>query len=261
MEPELWDKLARGKCRSETEPSESTSAGDYRIKRQRTVREEAHTVRSSLDQLYRTFPTDRFSYMFPPVVFRHQLYSCLPQKTRTEIDREVNAMRSRKEIRCIKLGFTGDELALVKQDSFREHVRGYARDHLKNPLIIERFLDFVDNFDISISTNDLKKDRAFTDEDIQSLVLVGVLIVREVGTWWLSFPGAGQFMKTFLSGREKVLTMVKKAKYSSVLESELIKRGLPKRCLGMHYTIHDVIGNDLVLVSDTTSGRLLRFRH
>ena len=171
---------------------------------------ESQTVKSSLDQLYRSFPTDRFNYMFPPVVFRHQLYrycifydklkswpkklyyslvtlvyvfSCLPHKTRTEIDREVSAMRNRKEIRCIKLGFTGDELALVKRDSFREHVvgellsyrsktsdvkflvvlnfsvladifylfstactfscfidvdfqRGYARDHLKNHLII-----------------------------------------------------------------------------------------------------------------------------
>lgn len=260
MDPNLWDKLGKGKRRAEADSTESTSA-EYQMKRLRTVREESQTVKSSLDQLYRSFPTDRFNYMFPPVVFRHQLYSCLPHKTRTEIDREVSAMRNRKEIRCIKLGFTGDELALVKRDSFREHVRGYARDHLKNHLIIERFLDFVDNYDISISTTDLKKDRFFRDEDIQSLVAIGVLIVREVGSWWLSFPGAGQFMKTREQGTGKVLTMIKKAKYSSVLESELMNRGLPKRCIGMHYTIHDVIGNDLVVVSDTTSGRLLRYRH
>lgn len=51
-----------------------------------------------------------------------------------------------------------------------------------------------------------------------------MLIVREVGSWWISFPGAGQFMKAFTSGREKILMMVKKSKYSSILETVSVEK-------------------------------------
>lgn len=34
------------------------------------------------------------------------------------------------------MDFRGDELALIKSDDYREHVRGYSRDHLKNPLVV-----------------------------------------------------------------------------------------------------------------------------
>ncbi|XP_055335621.1 serine/threonine-protein kinase 19-like [Paramacrobiotus metropolitanus] len=223
-------------------------------------REEILTVRSSIDQLRRNFPLDRFNYHFPPVIFRHQLYSMLPRKSRTEIDREVNVLRQRNEIRFIKFDLRGDEIALIKTEDYREHVRGYSRDRLQNPLLIERFLDMIENFEVSITTADLNKERMFSDENIQSLVKVGVLILRDVKSWWVSFPGAGQFIKTFHSGREKVLTMIRKSKYSSILETELIHRGLPKRCIGMHYAIHDIIGGDLVESANTSSGRILRYR-
>ena len=33
------------------------------------------------------------------------------------------------------------------------------------------------------------------------LVNTGVLTTRDVGSWWLSIPGAGVFMKNFSNGR------------------------------------------------------------
>ena len=34
----------------------------------------------------------------------------------------------------------------------------------------------------------------------RQLVNIGVLTTRDVGSWWLSIPGAGAFMKSFSNG-------------------------------------------------------------
>ena len=51
------------------------------------------------------------------------------------------------------------------------------------------------------------------------LVNIGVIVQRDPSSWFISFPGVLQFMTVLSSGRDKVLTMVKRAKYSTVLES------------------------------------------
>lgn len=76
----------------------------------------------------------------------------------------------------------------MKTDDYREHVRGFARSYLKDQLVIgelqtcpligkywvfscmiciEKFLDLIEDFEIMISTADLKSKGGFRDEDIQ----------------------------------------------------------------------------------------------
>ena len=50
------------------------------------------------------------------------------------------------------------------------------------------------------------------------LVKAGVLVVRDVGSWWFTIPGAGIFMKSHLRGRKAVLTMIRKCKYREILQ-------------------------------------------
>ena len=38
---------------------------------------------------------------------------------------------------------------------------------------------------------------------------MGVLAVRDVGSWWLSIPGVGVFMKNFTKGNMRFLVMLK----------------------------------------------------
>ncbi|OQV12221.1 putative Serine/threonine-protein kinase 19 [Hypsibius exemplaris] len=194
----------------------STSA-----KRLRLSRDEISTVRGSVDYFAATFPLDRLDYAFPPVVFRHQLYSTLPLLTRTEINREIDLLQKRNAILVFKIDPHSDELLMIRSDDYREHVRGFVRDHrLRDYLILERFLDHVHHFDITVTKGDLTTNGAtFSDLEIQVLVAVGVLVHRDVGAWWLSFPGVGQFMRALQSGRDKLLKMVRTAKNSTVLES------------------------------------------
>jgi len=91
------------------------------------------------------------------------------------------------------------------------------------------------------------------------LVSAGLLTLRSAASFWLSFPNAGEFMKTYLKGRKSVLRTIRKCKFSETLQFELEQRKVEKSAkLGMLYHIHDIIGAELVKCVETTSGTLLR---
>lgn len=102
----------------------------------------------------------------------------------------------------------------------------------------------------------------------------GVLTVRDAGSWWLSIPNSGKFIKyfikgrwvyhktrvrcfnncywiisdhSFLTGRKAVLGMVKKSKYGEILKTELEERRTTSQVkFQMKYHIHDIVGAELV---------------
>lgn len=81
----------------------------------------------------------------------------------------------------------------------------------------------------------------------RQLIKYGLLTIRDVNSWWLAIPGAGEFVKTFIKGRRSLLSMVRKAKYGEILHHDLLLRKLHKDAkLGLEYHIHDVIGAELV---------------
>ena len=49
----------------------------------------------------------------------------------------------------------------------------------------------------------------------RQLVNTGILTTRDVGSWWLSIPGAGIFMKNFSNGKGKMFSIL-------ICESELL---------------------------------------
>lgn len=57
---------------------------------------------------------------------------------------------------------------------------------------------------------------------------VGLLTVRDIGSWWLAIPRAGEFMKSYIRGRKAVLMMIKKSKYSEILQQVFIQNSYLK---------------------------------
>lgn len=51
-----------------------------------------------------------------------------------------------------------------------------------------------------------------------------VLIVRDAGTWWLSIPNAGIFMKNLIRGRKAAITIIKKTKYREIFKDVSVQR-------------------------------------
>ncbi|XP_014667756.1 PREDICTED: serine/threonine-protein kinase 19-like [Priapulus caudatus] len=222
--------------------------------------EPARDAQASLQYLHNLFPIDKFEGRLPPIILRHQLYSLSPN--RTELDQQLNDIIKKGEVRLFKLGTIPDEFALVFTEEYREHVRKFTSRLWDVPkTTIDKFLDLAIGscLDVSLTRDDMINELGFQENEIKDLFKAGLLAVRDVGSWWLSVPGAGTFMKSHLRGRKAILLMIRKCKYKEILQKELEARKLPKAAkLGISYHIHDVIGADLVSCIDTTSGKLLR---
>uniref|UniRef100_A0A9J7WXA8 Serine/threonine kinase 19 n=1 Tax=Cyprinus carpio carpio TaxID=630221 RepID=A0A9J7WXA8_CYPCA len=275
-------------------------------------------IRSSLQYLVTLFSRKLFNDSLPPVVLKHQLYSLHNDKT--SVDKQVvrsdcnkcstwdsvqshfiiitlmhsealvfsfprqNELRETGELLMFQLGFDSEAFALVFAEDYRAKVlQGEAgRGTLGT---VEKFLTKLipSCSDLSFNKEKMLKEFLFTDSEITQLVKSGVLTVRDAGSWWLSIPNSGKFIKyfikgrfltlethavvvrvniwaLFLTGRKAVLGMVKKSKYGEILQTELEGRRTTSQVkFQMKYHIHDIIGAELVECIQTTSGTLLRY--
>ncbi|XP_056106518.1 serine/threonine-protein kinase 19-like isoform X2 [Rhinichthys klamathensis goyatoka] len=246
--------------------------------------EGAADIRSSLQNLMTLFSRKLFNDSLPPVVLKHQLYSL--HSDRTSVDKQLNELRASGELLMFQLGFDSEAFALVFAEDYRAKVlQGEAgRETLET---VEKFLDKLipGCSDLSFNKEKMLKEFLFTDSEITQLVKSGVLTVRDAGSWWLSIPNSGKFIKyfikgrcvyhkthdqrfnycyciisDFITGRKAVLGMVKKSKYSEILKTELEGRRTTSHVkFQMKYHIHDIVGAELVECIQTTSGTVLRY--
>ncbi|XP_056106521.1 serine/threonine-protein kinase 19-like isoform X4 [Rhinichthys klamathensis goyatoka] len=221
--------------------------------------EGAADIRSSLQNLMTLFSRKLFNDSLPPVVLKHQLYSL--HSDRTSVDKQLNELRASGELLMFQLGFDSEAFALVFAEDYRAKVlQGEAgRETLET---VEKFLDKLipGCSDLSFNKEKMLKEFLFTDSEITQLVKSGVLTVRDAGSWWLSIPNSGKFIKYFIKGRKAVLGMVKKSKYSEILKTELEGRRTTSHVkFQMKYHIHDIVGAELVECIQTTSGTVLRY--
>jgi len=188
---------------------------------------------------------------------KHQLYSIVTNKT--HVDKELSELKTKGEVRLFRLGVEPDDLCVMFTNEYTRHCQKLN----PNKPSIDKFINSVipQCSDISINRDTLLTQYHFKEEEITDLMKCGMLTLREVGSWWLAIPGAGEFMKSYVRGRKATLLMIRKCKYGEVLQQELESRKLPKMAkLGMTYHIYDLVGAELVTSLNTTSGRLLRLK-
>lgn len=203
-------------------------------------------------------PLDKFQGKIPAIILKHQIYCVV--KDRTLVDRQLNNLWEENKIRLFKLTSGSDEFGVVITDDYVSHIKSRVTDTSILPTIDKFANDVLPNHaDVSISKIDITGKFKLSEEQITQLVNIGVLTTRDVGSWWLSIPGAGIFMKNFSNGRKALIQMFKKRKYQEILEKDLLSRKFDTHSkLGIRYHVYDIIGADIVKSSDTTSGRLLR---
>lgn len=218
-------------------------------------------TRTGLLFLRGLFPVEKFECRLPPIILKHQLYSVI--SNRTQVDKQVNDLHNSREIKVFKLGPDESSRSLVFSEDYHNHVVKVMADMKIDRLIVEKVKkNILDQCtDVSLDKEMLIKSCCFTDAEITQLVKACVLTVRDIGSYWLSIPNAGMFMKSFIRGRKALITMITKSKYKEILREELEQRQWPKVArLGISYHIHDIMGADLVTCLDTNSGQLLRLR-
>lgn len=208
---------------------------------------------------------------FPPIIFKHQLYTLL--ENRTDVDRQVNSLHEKGRIKVFQLDHHHDEVMIILMSDFIDYVHRYhkipdrkggnskQKKNSNDQEVVSRFLvEIVSTVSqLSVTQDTLINEHGFKDEDITKLVKGGLLTVRDVGSWWFSVPGAGQFMKMFQKGRQTTLRMIRSTKYKEILLSEIKSRKSPPTMkLGLLYHIHDLVGSDLINCISSTSGMILR---
>lgn len=218
-------------------------------------------TKASLLYLKSLFPVEKFESRLPPVILKHQVYSIM--KNRTLVDKQLADMKSAGEIKVFKLGTESNDYSILFTEDYQSHIARTTADNCVSKAAIEKFLNtVVKNWnDVSVNKDVMINKFHFQDDEITQLVKASVLIVRDAGTWWLSIPNAGIFMKNLIRGRKAAITIIKKTKYREIFKDDLEQRKWPRLArLGIIYHIHDIIGADLVDCIQTTSGMLLRLR-
>ncbi|CAH3039248.1 unnamed protein product [Pocillopora meandrina] len=203
-------------------------------------------------------PLDKFEGKIPAIILKHQIYCVV--KDRTLVDRQLNTLWEENKIRLFKLTSGSDEFGILITDEYISHIKSRVTDTSILPAMDKFTNDVLPNHaDVSISKIDITGKFKLSEEEITQLVNTGILTTRDVGSWWLSIPGAGIFMKNFSNGRKALIQMFKKRKYREILEKDLLTRKFDSHSkLGIRYHVYDIIGADFVKSVDTTSGQLLR---
>ncbi|XKL63411.1 hypothetical protein PGB90_005775 [Kerria lacca] len=198
---------------------------------------------------------NRQNNLFPPVVFVHQLYDIIENKT--ILNRQIEILRNEKKIVLIHLGNENNMRVVIFFDDLKNHV--ISKRDLAEKSLFQKFFDKVlsSTSDIGISRLDLMIKFKFSEKDIRCLVNAGLLILNETNIFWFSFPSAGIFMRKFIKGRQTLINIIKKRKFGEILQSELEKLPTLKSVqLPVKYLIHDLVGGNFVKWSFITDCEL-----
>ncbi|OTF78481.1 serine/threonine-protein kinase 19-like protein [Euroglyphus maynei] len=157
----------------------------------------------------------------PPIVWRHQLYSLFDDMSKVDVALET--MIDKDMIRIICHGESSRENdAIIRIDDF---VNYYRKDSKSKNLFIELFITKVIQRIKHTEYSDKQlNDVGFLSEALSKLSSLGLLTKNDLDQRQLSFAGIGIMVRTLNTGREQLIKILKKARYSQLLESELIKR-------------------------------------
>ncbi|XP_072777206.1 inactive serine/threonine-protein kinase 19 isoform X4 [Taeniopygia guttata] len=93
----------------------------------------------------------------------------------------------------------------------------------------------------------------------RQLVAVGLLTVRDVGSWWVAVPGVGRFVRALLRGRRALLSLFRRARLRQLPQGALGGgKTPPGAALGVPFLLHDLLGEGRLQSIPTPAGPLLR---
>jgi len=203
-------------------------------------------------------PSERKTkFNLPCIVMQHQLYAYFDN--RTFVDKRVEDLVRNGKLRAIRMGRTEDETALVQIEQYLEHCRMAAEATKASIQTVNKFLQVVKSHGEVCFSKEFLEGAHFSTKQISELIQAGVLTLRKiVGSYWLSIPNVGEFIKHLENGRKQLVLTVRKTKFKQIHRTELSERKIAKSKLPIKYLIDDIIGLDLVEKMDSTTGDVLR---
>lgn len=93
---------------------------------------------------------------------------------------------------------------------------------------------------------------------LEALVQARLLLPGGDADYWFCIPSGSAFLAGLLSGRKELAGVFKRKKYRELLREELLALALKTTPLPVDFLVQDLMGADVVTVSDTTAGKLYR---
>lgn len=203
-----------------------------------------------------------------PFVLRSQLYSSV--KDRTQVDRELEALRKEEVLRIFKLNTGQDDHAIMFTDDYLKQIEAARiRIEAKHPddvAIFGWFRSFVlpSKNQVGISHLELcellSSGGELKDKHISLLINAGLLTrqLADSNSYWFSIPNVGMLLKSLSQGRKELLSFLNRRKYKEMLLSPLEKRRLRFSQLDMRFHLRDLIGSGHLKIVPTPVGSLVR---
>ncbi|XP_078439928.1 serine/Threonine-kinase isoform X1 [Wolffia australiana] len=274
----------------EDEPAEENSDGTLSLGDSLTFCDTVMALRMMRAQ----FPkTNKVSV--EPFILRSQLYSCI--KNRTQVDRDLEALKKEKTLRLFKLNTGQDDHAIMFMDDYNKQI-GAAAERLgkKGPdqvQVLEWFKLYVlgTKLDLSIEHNELVSfslifqslselfDVSYIynasyvnqcsllsaggkvrDEHVSLLVNAGFLTRQLVDPdmYWFSIPNVGSVLKGLSQGRKEVMGMLKRRAHGEMMMGVMEKKRLRFSPLDMRFHLRDLIGSGHLHTAQTPLGLVVR---
>jgi len=220
--------------------------------------DDVNNLEDALNFLKQIFPYELFQNKLPCIIWKHQLYALISD--RTNVDKDLHQLIEKKVLRSFAMGSTmgKNELALCFADEYKNLVNKI----LTGPLFLKFWSMLERNSDCKFAKDDLIETYGLNESNIKELVSLGVISLHQsVGFYILSIPSCGDYSKKFEDGRKAILNIIKKNKFKEILKPNLMTRKLPFEVkLPILYHILDLIGSNRVEGISSPTGLILRYK-
>jgi len=181
-----------------------------------------------LQMLRRDFPLG-MNTKVPPIILKPQLYSCAIDKTTA--DRDLNELVNKGKVRVFKIVGKKEDYSIMTMEDFKQLLllaKEKAQLKNQNTCILDDFEKILQaHVDLIITKERLYKlVKTLTEDDITLLIKSGLLIRRDVHSFWFSIPNSGVFYGLCEKGDAELLRALKRqrSKLPEMLLKDLEKK-------------------------------------
>jgi len=228
---------------------------------------------------------EQFLPGLPPIFLVNQLYSIV--KDATAVDQELEYLIQSRIIRLIHLNTSRKDMAVVfviDARSFLEQVRSEVslKRSLseKNALVAFKRDSSLLDHGFDAFTSDLLDNctqpwiskvrllealhlvRSAEDREraVQLLLDVGVLLRRDVDTFWVTLPRIGLLVRSLTAGRRELIQVLRRAPYAEMYREELCAHRLKSTHLTVPFLLRDMLGCAMLKEVEAPGGMIIRIR-
>jgi hypothetical protein len=209
----------------------------------------------------------------PRLVLRTQIYNELRQHE--DVDRELDQLVRDGVIRQVKMITEADEYGVIFTRALEEDVEARcvhlppAQQSMRP--VIEEFLRHVLRAcpEISITRARLQEllypkllPELRRDTSLDLLVRFGLLVMKDVDSFWFSVPNLGAFKGAMWRMRKELIKCIRAKRWREMLFEDLREKAAAFKFshFGLEFHLRDLLGRGLVEKVDTTAGLLIRLR-